>query len=245
MPRHFFIIGAQRSGTTYLRALLDAHPDIAMAQPVRPEPKHFLRPGSEATPQDDYRRQWFPATDATVYGEKSTSYLDDPTAASRIAAVFPDATIVVCVREPVERAISHYRFSRQHGVETLPIEEALTDRAEERSWDRARFSVSPFLYLSRGEYVRQLEPWAELFGRIEVVVFERLVVDPAELARLYGALSVDARFSPERPGDPVNASEGGDGSLPPLVVARLARRFDAANQRLEEWVGPIPEWRRL
>jgi hypothetical protein len=39
---HFFIVGAQRSGTTYLYHLLSEHPSINMATPVWPEPKFFL-----------------------------------------------------------------------------------------------------------------------------------------------------------------------------------------------------------
>ena len=39
----FFIVGAQRSGSTYLYNLLDGHPDVCMAKHVRPEPKYFLK----------------------------------------------------------------------------------------------------------------------------------------------------------------------------------------------------------
>ena len=43
MTNHFFIVGAQRCGTTYLYNLLDEHPEIEMAKPVKPEPKFFMK----------------------------------------------------------------------------------------------------------------------------------------------------------------------------------------------------------
>ncbi len=81
------VIGAQRCGTTYLHDLLAAHPQIAMARPARPEPKVFLlrrarRPGVGSGTSDTYFAH---ATDETLLGEKSTSYLEYPEAADRAA----------------------------------------------------------------------------------------------------------------------------------------------------------------
>jgi hypothetical protein len=97
---------------------------VAVAQPRRPEPKAFLVPGATA---DGYVERHYAdaGPDVRLRVEKSTSYLGSDLACDQIAAAFPDAHIVAMVRDPVERAVSHYRFSRTAGVEDLPIEAAL------------------------------------------------------------------------------------------------------------------------
>ena len=60
MTEHFFIIGAQRSGTTYLYHLLDEHPEICMARPLRPEPKFFLKNELYARGLEYYETCYFP-----------------------------------------------------------------------------------------------------------------------------------------------------------------------------------------
>src|SRR3954470_19502534 len=149
MPDHFVIVGAQRSGTTYLYGLLDEHPEIEMAKPLRPEPKFFLDYDRYSLGLDAYDAQLFPDAGAHVRGEKSTSYIESEVAARRIAAMLPNAVVVVAGRDPVRRALSNLRFSIQNGIETLEPDDALRwAAAGDRPWDRERFSVSPFDYLA-------------------------------------------------------------------------------------------------
>ena len=70
MPDHFVIVGAQRSGTTYLYGLLDEHPEIEMARPVRPEPKFFLDYERYALGRDAYEAQLFPDADGARAGRE-------------------------------------------------------------------------------------------------------------------------------------------------------------------------------
>ncbi len=83
---HFFIVGAQRSGTTYLYRTLDEHPEIEMAKPVRPEPKFFLQGDLSAYTHDDYLGLFFGnKAGAKLRGEKSTSYIESEHAARQIS----------------------------------------------------------------------------------------------------------------------------------------------------------------
>lgn len=234
----FFIVGAQRCGTTYLYHLLARHPEIEMAVPVRPEPKFFLDDTLYAKGLDWYERTYFPGKEgAWLRGEKSTSYLESDAAAERIAQAYPEARIVALLRDPVARAVSHWRFSVENGVETLPLAEAL-EREEERrdDFDRARFSVSPFAYLRRGRYVDDLERWTRRFprGRIRVLVHERLVGDREQVAELYRFLRVDAGFVPDGMDEAVNASRTsrGEEDLPPELERRLREAFASPNAAL-------------
>lgn len=200
MTEYFIIIGAQRSGTTYLYDLLDQHPAIEMAKPMRPEPKFFLRDDCLEKGADYYRSAYFQTqSDVLVRGEKSTAYMDHPDCAGRIAAVFPQAKIIAILRNPVFRAISNYRFSVENGHETLDIEAALGRSATEvERYDSEAVSGSPFAYLKRGLYAEHLEPYLRVFprDRVGVFIYEDITGTPDGIRNVYRFLGVDERFEP-------------------------------------------------
>ena len=203
--KYFFIVGAQRSATTYLYRLLDEHPEIQMAKPERPEPKYFLhRPIGVS----DYEERFFPEHPGQlVRGEKSTSYMESEKAAAGIAQTFPKAHIIFLLRDPVERAISHYEFSIENGLEKLRFEEALEQ--EESRWqnfDPALVSVSPFAYQRRGRYIDFLKIYENFFPhqQIHVLIHEELISGSATIAALYRTLGVDDAFVPSGIGSKIN-----------------------------------------
>lgn len=170
MSDHFFIIGAQRSGTTYLYAVLDSHPEIEMARPLRPEPKFFLDDTKYVQGVAAYERAYFgQKPGARLLGEKSTSYMEYEKAAERIASFFPEAKIIAILRDPVQRAISNYYFSVENGLETLDIEAAFRHEVE-RVTQPLTTSVSPFAYLARGIYIDNLEVYERYFPREQIIV---------------------------------------------------------------------------
>lgn len=243
MAEHFFIVGAQRCGTTYLYRLLEQHPEIAMARPLRPEPKYFLVGGSPDHTPEHYEETYFAhAGDRQVRGEKSAGYLESPEAAARIHEWYPGTRIVVAVREPIARAISNYRFSVENGLEHLPVDEALLADPHRRvqrigSWfvvDGVRIASNPFLYLERGRYVDPLRVYAELFGRerIHIVVLEELVRSMDRMRDLYGFLGVDAGFVATGRERPVNASTSPKPEPRPDTLDRLHEYYRESNRRL-------------
>jgi hypothetical protein len=240
-PDQAFIVGAQRCGTTSLATALDGHPQVAFAQPRRPEPKAFLQPGAA----EGYVERFYGAVDPGVRlrCEKSTSYLGSDLACSQIAAAFPDAHILVMLRDPIDRAVSQYGFSVASGVEDLPLAAALDPAAEDRPWDTASISVSPYEYLRRGRYVDDLPRWLAAFDRVHVLVLEDLVAEPQRFDQLLAELGLDAAvsagFAPE---ERHNAGEG-DLDLDGATRARLADWFADANAELAELLGrPITRW---
>ena len=243
---HFFVVGAQRSGTTYLYELLDAHPEIEMARPVRPEPKFFLHEATRDLGAADYEAACFdPGSTARVRGEKSTSYIESEAAAERIRAVFPDARIVFLLREPAARAVSNYRFSVANGLETLSMWDAFA-REEDRvgRYDARAVSVSPFAYQQRGHYVDYVDVYARIFPReaLHLMLHEDLVRGPDAIAALYAFLGVDSSFRPEVLGQVVNATEGE--ALPAAAVESLRAVFAESNARLAERYGlDLSAWR--
>jgi len=243
-PRHLLVIGAQRCGTTYLHHLLEAHPQVAMARPARPEPKVFLDPELSARGREWYRETWFGhAGDARILGDKSTSYLEHPEAAGRARRMLGDPLVHVQLRDPVQRAVSNWAFSTDNGYETRPLAEALEACLddEDDGWAGSGTSVSPFAYLRRGRYVDDLAPWVDEYrDDLSVGFLEDLVTDPASIAATYRFLGVDDTFLPADARTPVNESSGAP-ALPDELRARIRDYFAASDAALAELLGrPVP-----
>lgn len=240
---HLLVIGAQRCGTTYLADVLEAHPDVAVARPRRPEPKAFL--ADEPPTRAGYLSAFFGhATSERLLVEKSTSYLEHPEAIARVRDVLGDPLVVVQLRDPVARALSHWRFSRDHGLEDLPLAEALeADLDGSRDWDPARFSVSPFAYVRRGRYAEDLEPWWAAFpGRVVVSFLEELAGSPAAVRALYVTLGL-APYDGPVPTAPVNTSRQPAERLEPALADRLRAYYRTSDTRLEDLLGRRLPWR--
>jgi hypothetical protein len=233
--RHFFIAGAQRSATTYLYHLLAEHPEIEMAEPVRPEPKFFIKDELYSQGRDYYEGCYFGRQPgAWLRGEKSTTYIESEVAAARISAWYPHATIIVMLRDPVERAVSNYWFSVNNGLETLGMEEAFRSEETRRgNYDRSAVSTSPFAYLARGRYIDYLDLYLRYFPveQIEILLNERFVGDAEAVRGLYRRLGV-ADYIPANLNQVVNESEKGDAGLPPELRAALAAYFAEPNRKL-------------
>jgi hypothetical protein len=241
MTRHLVLVGAQRSGTTYLADQLEAHPDVALARPRTPEPKAFLDDEVLARGAQWYVETWFAhRAGADLLVEKSTSYLDHPRSAERIDTVLDRPLVLAQLRDPVHRAISHWRFSTRHGVEQRPLARALEESlVEELPWDPARFSVSPYAYLSRGDYAVALRPWLDRFGpRLRVQL-----LDDVE-AHGVGDLFTWLGLTPPRREDdePVNQSPGTEPVLAEGLLARLRERFAPGDRALAELLGRSLPW---
>jgi hypothetical protein len=244
VTRHLLVIGAQRCGTTYLHDQLAAHPQIAMARPQRPEPKVFLSDELAGRGREWYRETFFAhARDELLLGEKSTSYLEYPEAAVRAADVLGDPLVLVQLRDPVERAMSHWAFSTDGGLETRSLADALGENLEgPLPWDPARTSVSPFAYLERGRYVEYLGPWLDRFGGdVGVLFLEETLGDPDALGALYAGLGVDAGFRPPTPDDAVNESHEDKPALDDDLLVRLREHFRDSDRALSQLLGrPLP-----
>jgi hypothetical protein len=164
----FVIIGAGKAGTTSLFEYLRRHPKVYM--PVAKE-LCFFSDEEKWNKGADWYLGWFDDADpeATV-GEASPQYMLDDETPARMASLFPDVRIIATLRNPIDRAYSHYRHSRRLGLTT----ESFDDCA--RNID----GVTGFRQLLRyGEYGRILGAYLDHFPRsnVEVVRFEDLKSD--------------------------------------------------------------------
>src|ERR1043166_6571359 len=120
---NFIIAGGQRCSSTWLWTLCNQHPDIFMAQSWKPEPKFFSADYHLGLAH--YARYFGASRGEPVIGEKSVTYLTHPIAAQRIAADLPGAKIVFVLRNPIERAFSHWCYTTANLLEALPLRDAL------------------------------------------------------------------------------------------------------------------------
>lgn len=242
----FIIGGAPRSGTTWLYELLDRHPDVYMAKPLKPEPKFFLVDNTYAKGLQFYSDTWFaPARADQRAGEKSTDYLESAAAAERIARDLPSTKLIFILREPADRAYSNYLWSTMNGIETEPFATALALEAErERTLpDRWKFA-RPFSYFSRGLYADLLQPYFARFARerILVVKFEDILARPSELAaQVHRFIGVSERGDDAAGLGIVNPSEKGTQTLDPALKVTLRKRYAEPNLRLAAMLGPAFE----
>ena len=172
----FVIIGAQRGGTTSLHAYLGAHPQVET--PATKE-LHFITDRHERG-LDWYLGQ-FPAELApdVITGEATPYALFHPLAPQRLREVAPAARLIALLRNPVDRAYSHYLLERSGGHETLDFAAALDAEQERLDGEEARLASEPTYasaphkhasYLARGDYARQLERWFAVFPREQILV---------------------------------------------------------------------------
>lgn len=177
---NFFIVGAAKAGTTSLHAYLSKHPDVFMS--ALKEPHYFA--SFELKPEFDnflpvirdlrsYQELFRGSEDSRAVGESSPSYLCDPDAATLIKSAIPDAKIIISLRNPVQRAFSHYLMEYHAGRESLPFEEAVQAdlSRSEKGWGRS------FQYVELGLYADQVERYLSTFGRsrVSVILFEDLI----------------------------------------------------------------------
>lgn len=240
----FLICGAARSGTTWLTILADRHPEIGMAKPVAPEPKFFLVDELYERGLSYYSSKWFdPLPQKRLLGEKSALYLEGASVPGRIHRALPRAKLIFMLRDPVERAWSHYCYSRQNGLETLGFEDALETEAERTKNlpESLQFS-RPFSYFSRGLYAKQLARFLEFFPREQLLVLrtEDIVSKPEGIATAFQRfLGVEERPEISQDLGIINASDdGGIASMLPSTRAALTERYREPNERLQAVLGP-------
>ncbi len=234
----FFIIGAQRGGTTYLYRVLDEHPEIYMAKPLRPEPKYFLSQDCQKN-LDSYEKKYFDDAprETKIFGEKSTSYYEKTPVAKRIKTAYPKSKIILILRNPMDRAISNYYFSLKNGLETRTLEETFLRENPPPEYPE-EISTNPFNYVGRSEYLKYLKIYLKYFDRkhIKVLIFEHFLNDEQRICQLYNYLGVNDTFRPQYLTHKVNPLD-----YPPLsknsrIYLKLKDRFLAQIKQLEDFL---------
>ena len=174
---HFIIIGGMKCGTTALYNYLGQHPQVSTA--FRKE-IHFF--DNQYTRGIEWYRRFSPLESETwrsVTGEASPYYMFHPSSARRIRKDVPGAKIIALLRDPVDRAFSHYQHTKRKGYETLSFQEAVKQEKERIEGEEYRVdnddsysshAHQAYSYVSRGVYWKQLKRYYNHFEKSSILV---------------------------------------------------------------------------
>jgi len=203
----FVIIGAARCATTSLYAYLREHPEVFMSPEketdffslgdLPPSEVPLAASAYRARTRAEYERLFRDAGSARAVGEASPTYLFYPRSAARMQQTIPAAKLICILRDPVERAYSHYALARKMGFEVLADFAAAVAKEDER-WLHDR--SMRFTYTRASFYHDGLREFCSRFPRerILVLLFQDFAADPAGTMRtVYDFLGVDPRFTPD------------------------------------------------
>ncbi len=176
---NFFIVGAPKAGTTSLYAYLKETKDIYMS-PVK-EPRYFqIRIPESYLPRISdkakYLKLFRKVTDEKAIGEATPTYLQDPESAKLIHNVVPDARIIILLRDPVERAFSHYLTIKSQGIEKNSFHNVIKQSIEIRLKGIEKYNT----YLDHGLYAKAVKRYVNIFGtnKVKILIFEEFIKDP-------------------------------------------------------------------
>ncbi|MFN3362066.1 MAG: sulfotransferase domain-containing protein, partial [Pseudanabaenaceae cyanobacterium] len=224
---NFLIVGTQKGGTTALAQFLSQHPDICLA-PVKEV--HFFDYDRHYQLGADYYHSFFPNyAGQTSIGEATPIYMYLPHVAPRIAQYNPHMKLIVLLRNPIDRAYSHYQMELQRKWEFLPFPLAIALEPLRlrlpQNLDAERTAKRVHSYCDRGFYTAQLENLYRYFPREQVLVLlqEDLANDhEGTLRQIYQFLGVNA--PPQLPA-PAQVLVGNYQPLAPLRRRILQQRF--------------------
>jgi hypothetical protein len=244
MEPGFLVIGTKRGGSTSCYEWIAQHPQVAPCRTGKGT--HYFDvnyPRGEAWFRSGFPHQRDPWR---VTGEGSPYYMFHPAAPERIARTLPEVRLIAVLRDPVERAWSHYKYEVSRGHETLDLVEALDAEPERLRGEEERLLADPayvstahryHTYLQRGHYAEQLSRIFEYVDRERVLVLrsEELFADPHEqLARVWSFLGLD-RVDLEG----LRAFKAGAevSSVPAGVAQRLTAYYEPHNAALRSLTG--------
>jgi len=237
------IIGAQRAGTSSMFRLLKLHPQIYGS--AKKEVHFFDRNYSKGV---NWYRSHFPLRQKLKGGwvtfEATPCYLMFPHAAERISQLLPNIKFIVMLRNPVDRAISHYFHEVAGNRENMPIEEAF--KAED---DRIRPELKKiqddktyhsiiyrnYSYKKRGVYYDQIRHYLQFFNKEQLFIIksEEYFENPNLIFKsVYAFLGVNDNFI---------LRESKPKSQDFEWLNRSGREVDAVKQELQEYFAPHNE----
>jgi hypothetical protein len=248
----FLIIGAQKSGTTFLfSALLKSD---HMLGPFLKEAHYFdtnYRKGetwyrSLFPSRKDLQARQKPDGSKRITGEASPFYLYYPYAAERAYTLSSNLKIIAVLRDPAERAISHYYHSRAWGYESLPIDEAFAAEESRLAPDKERMAKDPeyigrsfsnHSYVDRGHYARQLKNWEKHFSREQMLILDsrKLFGDTQETLDNVCAFLEIPSF--EYAGGASRNTTSGKADANDALRQKIRSEFKAGNDELFEYTG--------
>ncbi|HIG32124.1 MAG TPA: sulfotransferase [Flavobacteriales bacterium] len=200
MKVDFFIVGAPKAGTTSLYHYLNEHPQIEMS--LQKEPDYFSDAAiqkqgiyygkNRIDTEEKYNTLFNTQKKDVIFGEGSVSYLFYPNVAQDIKAYNPIAKIIIMLRNPIDRAFSHYLMDYRLGLVSDSFEDIINKKSKHKN---AHLFYQQ--YIKVGEYATQLKRYFDVFDKENILLidyedFKSDVVGTVDL--VYSFLNVSAEF---------------------------------------------------
>lgn len=178
----FVIVGAMKAGTTFLHNVLTQHPEVR--GPKFKEMHFFDRQYSRG---ETWYRAYFPHKGKAangkplITGDSTPNYMFHPPSPGRMGKLLPDAKIIVLVREPAARALSHYKMNVAWGNEDLTFQQAIEQEEQRLAGQFEKFAEDPefvgmnyrrFSYKRRGHYLEQIKMLEEFYPMNQILVVD-------------------------------------------------------------------------
>ena len=235
----FLIIGAQKCGTTSLYHYLVQHPQIV---PALQKEVHFFDLNFDKG-LEWYQAQFQPLNSQNnlITGEASPYYIFHPLVPERVYQLFPKVKLIALLRNPVDRAISHYYHEVRLGYETMGLEDAIASEPIRLKGEIEKiiadgnyysFNHRHFTYLSRGIYIDQLQTWMKYFPKEQFLIIpsDDLFINPDRtLTKVFEFLGLPAYQL-------THYTKYNSGEYPPIsqeIYQQLQAYFKPHNQKLE------------
>lgn len=195
------------------------------------------------SPFHPYRHSW-------ITGEATPAYLFLPRTPRHVIKLLPEIKCIAMLRNPVDRAFSHYQMQVHRGLEPLSFPDALdaepgriTDHLLRASAeDHYHPNLARFSYLARGLYAQQLQRWFDLLpvNRLLVLSSEELFADPPTVAnQVFEFLGLPGT---DRPGRYPARNKQSYDPLDPRMRLQLSEYFYRPNQTLYRLLGRSFDW---
>jgi len=239
----FIIIGAQRCGTTSIYNYITTHPKIA---PASTKELHFFDVNFSKG-LDWYKSQF---SHDKVTGEASPYYIFHPHCPKRIFEIIPTVKIIAILRNPIDRAYSHYWHEVRLGKEKLSFEKAiesenarLEGEVEKMMKDDTYYSFNHqhFSYLARGRYIEQIKKWYNLFEKKQILVLssEEFFLNPNQSLNLVCDFLDLPYYEPQ---EFKIFHKGDNPQMENKMSTFLSEYFKEYNQKLFNYLGRYFDW---
>ncbi len=244
---NFIIFGTVKGGTTSLYNYLTLHPSIL---PAIQKEVHFFNRNHIFRQGLKWYLAHFPQIPQNlnlISGEASPNYMYFPQAGKRVFQCLPEVKLILILRNPIDRAISHYYMARRLGQEQRSLEEALAGEVKtiknipQRAFDEVNFFTEPPTYLRAGFYFYFIKEWMNVFPREQVLVLksEEMYENPAAtMKQVFEFLAVPNYQLSEYK----NYFYGSYSRQEEEIRNSLSELLKPHNQRLEDYLGMQFNW---
>lgn len=242
----FLIIGAQKAGTTSLYNYIVQHPDV-----VEAHQKEVMFFDENYFKGINWYKSFFPINiTKKITGEATVYYLYHPLVPKRVYNAIPSVKLIVLLRNPVDRAYSHYHQQHRRGWEDMSFEDATKEEEKRLDGEEEKINANPdyvsynhktFSYLDRGIYVDQIERWFKFFPKEQFLILDTNELENYPQETL-NKIFIFLRIREHKIKNLKRLNVGTQKEMNPKTREYLLEYFRPYNQRLEKLLSRKFDW---